>query len=117
MTTIDLETMEIHHTQGDTFERPLRMFVEDNEGTMTPYVPAEGDVIRIAIKSAYTDPEPLILKEISHDPMIVRIEAEETKLLQARKKPYVYDIQLTTPAGIVQTFMAKKLWYSTEEVD
>ena len=112
---VDPETMAITCTQGDTFETPLHIFLDEEQ--TQPFVPAAGDVIRIAIKSAYTDPEPLVLKEINHDPMIVRIEAEETKLLQARKKPYVYDIQLTTPAGIVQTFMDKKLWYSTEEVD
>lgn len=112
---VDPETMTITCTQGDTFETPLNLYLDEEH--KTAFVPAAGDVIRIAIKSRYCDPEPIIRKEIPHDPMIVRIEAEETKLLRARREPYVYDIQLSTPAGIVQTFLDRKLWYSTEEVD
>ena len=115
MTTIDAETMEIRHTQGDTFEKPLRIYVKDSEGTLTPYVPAEGDVIRIALASKYKE-TPIILKEIPHT-MIIRLESEETELLEARKKPYVYDIQLSTPSGFVRTFLDKRSWYSTEEVE
>ena len=116
MTKIDKETMTVWHTQGDTFEVPLSITVKE-DGQDVPYVPAAGDVIRIAIKSAYTDDEPIIRKEVPHDTMTIRIEAEETELLMARKKPYVYDVELTTPDGFKDTFLDRKLWYSTEEVD
>jgi hypothetical protein len=67
------------------------------------------------LKSEYNDPEPLILKTIPNDTLILRLESSETKQLEVRKVPYVYDIELTTSTGTVDTFLSGTL-YSTEEV-
>lgn len=112
MIKVNSKSGAITCTQGDTFEATIHLTIGEDE-----YVPAAGDKIRFAIKSSYDDPEPIFTKDISTDTMTLRIEANETKLLHARKKPYVYDIQLSTPSGFVSTFMDRKQWYSTEEVD
>ena len=113
---IDPETLTVYCTQGDTFETKVNIYV--GEGSeVEPYVPDEGDVIRFAVKSRYTDPEPIIRKVIPNDTLVLRLEADETKLLEARKKAYVYDIELTTPNGYRDTFIKEKEWYSTWEVD
>ena len=53
-----------------------------------PYEPQEGDVIRFACKKDYSDPDTEVL----------------------------YDIQLTTAAGEVDTFITKGILTLTEEV-
>lgn len=104
-------------TQGDTLDTKVNILVRVDEETTIPYVPSEGDQIRFAVKSSYKDLEPIITKAIPVSTLQLRLESEETKLLETRRKPYVYDIQLTTPFGTVDTFMDRKLMYITEEVD
>ena len=111
MVKIDKNVITI--TRGDTLE--TRILIELEAGH--DYVPAAGDQIRFALKSAYVDEEPIIIKKIPNDTLILRLEASETKLLTARKKPYVYDIQLTTPDGFTDTFIDRGAFYVTEEVD
>ena len=101
----------IRITKGDTLEVPVDLRTKEGK----PYIPSEGDVIRFALKSEYNDPEPLILKTIPNDTLILRLESSETKQLEVRKVPYVYDIELTTATGTVDTFLSGTL-YSTEEV-
>ena len=49
--------------------------------------------------------------------MNLRLEAEETKALQAGGAPYVYDIQITMEGGTVCTFIDRAKFTVTEEVD
>lgn len=100
-------------TRGDTLETTVSVSLQSGE----PYVPAEGDRIRFALKGTYRDPEPIITKAIPNDTMILRLEAEDTKQLTARRTPYVYDVELTTPDGTVDTFIANGSFYVLEEVD
>lgn len=101
----------IRITKGDTLEVPVNIMTK--EGLV--YIPAEGDVIRFAMKKTYDDAEPLILKTIPNDTLILRLESAETKNLEVSKVPYVYDIELTTITGTVDTFLSGSL-YLTEEV-
>ena len=116
MTTINGTT--ITHTQGDTLDVTLELVVEDQSDpeNVQPYEPQEGDSIRFAIKSAYTDDEPIFTVDIPTDTLRLRIESAQTKLLKAQKKPYYYDIELTEADGTVTTFIAEAEWYSTNEV-
>lgn len=109
---VKIEDNTITITRGDTLEAAVTIKLEDG----TDYVPAEGDVIRFALKSAYSDDTPKFIKTIPNDTMILRLEAEETKQLKARTRPYVYDMELTTPGGTVYTFIAQGKFYVTEEV-
>ena len=106
-------------TRGDT----LRVQVDitlDGE----PYTPTSEDVIRFALKhtemnadkSEYIDTQPLILKEIPIETMILEILPEDTKELGFGT--YVYDVQITFGEdGTVNTFITKAKFKLTEEVE
>lgn len=113
MVRIDPETNTITVTKGDTIETVIDIKTKTGE----LYLPSAGDEIRFALKSTYSDPDTLIYKQIPNDTRILRIEADETELLTARRKPYVYDIQITFPDGTVDTFIDRAKLYVTEEVE
>ena len=100
-------------TKGDTLEATVEIAYADGK----EYEVQEGDVIRFALKQKYSDAEPILLKEIPHDTMLLRLEAEETKLLTAGWVPYVYDIQITMEDGTVGTFIDRAKLIVTEEVE
>lgn len=104
---------DITITQGDTLEIKLTIITPDGE----TFEPSSGDALRIAIKGAYTDTIPILVKDIPTDTMLIRLESEETEIMKARRMPYVYDVQLTLPDGTVSTVIAKGKFYVTEEVD
>ena len=110
---VKIQNNVITITRGDTLETPV--LIEVLKGR--DYVPAASDQIRFALKSAYTDAEPIIIKTIPNDTLILRLDASETKQLPARENAYVYDVQLTTPDGWVDTFISRGSFYVTEEVD
>lgn len=97
-------------TRGDTFVADVAVYDADGN----PYIPVEGDSIRFAMKKAYNDPIPLLVKEIPIDTLQLRIESEDTKKLAFGK--YVYDIELTKANGDVDTFIVKATFNLTEEV-
>lgn len=81
----------------------------------SPYLPIEGDTVRFAMKSSYTEEEPLLVKDIPIETMKLVLEPEDTKTLAFGK--YVYDVQLTKVTGEVDTFITKGTIKITEEVD
>lgn len=109
---VKIEDNTIKITRGDTLETEIRIEQESGKD----FVPSEGDKIRFALKSAYSDITPIIIKDIDNETLILRLDAEETKKLPARRKPYVYDIELTTAEGYVDTFIERGEFYVTEEV-
>lgn len=56
----------------------------------------------------------MILKQIPIDSMTLRIDPEDTKNLNFGT--YVYDVELTTKDGIVDTFITPSSFKITEEV-
>lgn len=109
MTTISGNKITI--TKGDTLVLKINMY-QDNE----EYDVQDGDVIRFALKKAYSDDECIILKEIPHETMTLVVDSAEMKKLDVVREGYVYDVQLTDQYGIVDTFISGKL-YTTEEVE
>ena len=88
--------------RGDTLETLLNIKTKCGED----YLPSADDVIRFALKSDYEAGSPvLIRKVIPNDTLVLCLEAYETKKLPARRRPYVYDIELTTADGYVDTFI------------
>lgn len=86
--------------RGDTVEIPVTIRTRDGE----KYIPSEGDVVRFALKDGYGDDVPVLIhKVLPNDSLILRLESCETKEIMARKKPYVYDVELTTANGYVDT--------------
>ena len=100
-------------TRGDTLDASLEIIYRDG----SPYTVQEGDVIRFALKRRYSDREPVIRKEIPADTLSFRLESSETKMLRAAWAPYVYDIQLTSSDGSVDTFIDRGKIIVTEEVE
>lgn len=109
---------KITMTRGDT----LRVKIGVNLDGET-YVPVEGDHFRFAVKhetmnrdkSEYTDSEPLILKDIPWNTMILQLDPEDTKPLGFGR--YDYDIQVVFEEdGTTATFISDK-FILTKEVD
>lgn len=99
-------------TRGDTFKAQISITNPDG----TPYILQEGDSVRFAMKKSYTDPdtEVLIVKEIPTETLVLTLLPEDTKDLNFGT--YVYDIQLTTASGEIDTFITKANLTLTEEV-
>ena len=86
--------------RGDTVEITITIRTRDGE----KYKPSEGDVVRFALKDGYGDDVPVLIhKVLPNDSLILRLESCETKEIMARKKPYVYDVELTAANGYVDT--------------
>ena len=111
MVSINGSTITI--TRGDTLDASLELFTGDG----APYEAQEGDVIRFALKKKYSDKAAVLIKDIPVGTMRLRLEAAETKKLRAAWTPYVYDIQLTTADGTVDTFIDRGKLIVTEEVE
>ena len=99
-------------TKGDTLLVKVDINCNGEE-----YIPSEDDEVRFALKHKYDYPETLIYKVIPNDTLELLISSEETKQLSVKDSPYVYDIQLTTASGIVDTFIDRGSFYVTEEVE
>ncbi len=97
-------------TRGDTLFLKINM-EKDGES----FTPEEGSVVRFAMKSSYEDDEPILLKDVPIDTLLLEIEPNDTKPL-TMKKTYVYDIEYTDADGHVDTFIKGKFKIS-EEVD
>ena len=100
---------DIELTRGDSLV--LDVVISSDNGS---YVPSSGDSIRFAMKKHYTDEECVINKDIPNDTMQLKIDPSDTKSLDFGK--YVYDMQLTTSAGVVNTFVSGN-FYLLEEVE
>lgn len=121
-----IESTNFKIIRGDTFIKKINMYVMDENGNYTydetgnyvTYQPSANDVVRFALKENYNDDEPLIYKVIPSDTMILRLESEDTKVLEQPGK-YVYDIQITldtSPTPTVITFIRGKM-IVVEEVE
>ena len=99
-------------TKGDSFYSVINVVSRIGR---VPYEPQTGDVIRFAMKKNYDDAECLIEKTIPNSTLMLHLEPNDTKTLDVGE--YVYDIQLTTSDGDVDTFIAMAKLILTEEVD
>lgn len=110
-----LKDNAIYLTRGDTFQTQVTIKQNGED-----YIPEQGDVIRFAAKrdelnhnnTQYLDKEPLIVKEIPIDTMILRLDPEDTAGLDF--DTYAYDIEITMASGRVDTFISDKLYLKPE---
>ena len=105
----------VKHTRGDTANLKVTILRKLPSGEKEPYTPEEGDVVRFALSDHYDDDNPLIKKDIPIDTLILHLDPEDTESLEFGD--YVYDIQLTTSDGDVDTFIDRAQWELTEEVE
>lgn len=101
---------DIYLTRGDTFKAQVVM--KDAEGNT--YTPVTGDVVRFAMKRTREDRTPLLNITIPNDTMLLSIYPEDTHELEFGQ--YIYDIEITTASGIVDTFIADAKFNLTTEV-
>ena len=105
-------------TRGDTLRVLINIFKDGQ-----PYIPEQGDSVRFALKrnimnskrTEYKDIEPLILKNIPIDTMLLELEPQDTKPFDFGN--YVYDIQITFEDGTVDTFITEASFILTPEVE
>lgn len=103
---VDITNNVITLVRGDTLMTQIRIKTKCGED----YIPAEDDVIRFALKSDYSENSPVLIhKVIPNDTLELVLEAWETKRLAYRRRPYVYDIELTTADGYVDTFIRSQV--------
>ena len=107
---ISVNGNNIYLTRGDTLKCHIAMY--DTEGN--EYTPESTDSIRFALKRTVNDRRPLILKEIPYDTLLLSIYPDDTKELEFGN--YIYDIELTTASGTVDTFIADAKFVLTTEV-
>ena len=105
-----VENNTITLTRGDSFYSEIEIKNPDK----SDYTPQEGDSIRFALKKHYTDPEPLIVKNIPTDSLLLALEPDDTKELPFGR--YVYDIELTKANGDVDTFIYEEVFELAKEV-
>ena len=96
-------------TRGDTLKVKV-IINQDGE----PYELSEGDRIRFALKKNISDEECLIIKEIPNNTLLLHLVPNDTKNLSFGV--YVYDIELTTEDGDVDTFIGPAKFTLTDEV-
>ena len=72
------------------------------------------DSIRFALKKDYSDRNPVILKTVDVEDLLLKLLPSDTKRLPYGD--YVYDVELTQEDGTVDTFIARARLRITEEV-
>lgn len=112
-----IEGTTISLTRGDSFFTNVEIFKNDEI-----YTPVEGDVVRFALKrnvmnqakNEFADRQPLILKVIPNDTLLLQLDPEDTKDLSFGT--YAYDIEITFSTGVVDTFIADAKFVLTREI-
>ena len=98
-------------TRGDTLVVEVGILNPDG----TPYVPAQADVVRFALKKDYSDETPILRKVLDNSDLKLTLQPSDTKELDFGN--YVYDVELTKADGSVDTFICKARFVLSEEVD
>lgn len=111
---VNVEGTTITITRGDSAIIVIQITNSDG----SEYVPVEGDHVRFALKKKYSDPEPLLVKEIPISSMQLILMPEDTKNLDSGPSygRYKYDIELTHANGMVDTFIPRADFIVLEEV-
>ena len=104
-----IDGAEITLTRGDTFKTNIRIENQDEV-----YQPHDGDIVRFAMKKKYKDENPLLVKILDNEDLLLELTPEDTKSLNYGD--YVYDIEITLSNGEVYTFIDKATLRLTEEV-
>lgn len=107
-----IEGTTITLTRGDSFAPNVEIKrIDEETGEESVYTPVEGDQIRFAMKhkkmkadgSDYIDEEPLLVKQIPYDTMVLRLDPSDTKELSFGK--YAYDLEIVMADGWTETFL------------
>lgn len=102
----------IYHTHGDTLFAQVGLRNPDG----TSYSPQAGDKVRFILRAQYGT-EPVLIREIPTDTLVLSMSAAETKALGQGvvNGHYAYDIELTKADGVVYTVIPAADIYILEE--
>ena len=101
----------IYLTRGDTLRLKVDIMIGEDPN-VEPYIPEPNDSVRFAVKKAIyiggeykelEDHDPLIIKQVPIDTLILHLEPNDTKKLPFGT--YLYDVELTKANGDVDTFI------------
>ena len=106
---IDTYKNDIIIPHGDT--KYIKFIIKNEDGST--YTPEQGDSVRFAMKKNKTDDEPLILRQIDPETMVLKFEPNDTKDLPM-DSIYVYDVELTRANGDVSTFIRGRVIVTDE---
>jgi hypothetical protein len=102
---------KISMTRGDTVRVKFNLKMDGED-----YLPSSDDVVRFAVKARWCEKEPLLIKQIPSDTMVLQLDPEDTKSLPFGQ--YWYDVQITFgESGDVITFIERAKLRLTEEVE
>lgn len=105
------ETSRIIMTRGDTVKISVGVkFKESGE----PYEPEADDTIRFSVKKYLSDKNPVIVKDVPIETMLLVLDPDDTKSLSFGE--YHYDVQLIKKNGDTDTIIPDKILELTGEV-
>lgn len=98
-------------TRGDTAK--IKVDIETIDGDI--YEPKEGDRVVFTVKRYPTDKQPIFVKDIPINTLILVLNSEDTKNMEFGT--YRFDVQLIFGNGEVDTFIENKTLQITYEQD
>lgn len=113
----DDKVKRITLTRGDTLQTQINILQDDK-----PYEPQEGDEITFSVKrnklksdrSDFVDEEPVILKTVPNDTLVLTLDPPDTKGLAF--DTYTFEVELKCANGKTDTFISEGVFTITKEV-
>lgn len=110
-----IDGTDITLTRGDSMILKVNILITNpNTGEITNYQPQDDDVVEFHMKKRRRDPQPMMVKIIPNDTLLLELSSEETKSLEYRT--YRYDMQITFANGTVDTFITNSGFKITTEI-
>lgn len=107
----DFPEQKIIMTRGDTLRAKITIRYSVNE---PEYNFQEGDQIRFCLKKYAKDKDPILIKDIPIDTLVLEIEPNDTNKLSFGE--YRYEIELRTAFGDVYTVIENRILLITPEL-
>jgi len=107
----DFPEQKIIMTRGDTLRAKITIRYSINE---PEYEILEGDQIHFCLKKYVNDKNPILIKYIPTDTLVLEIEPNDTNKLSFGE--YRYEIELRTALGDVYTIIDNRIFVITPEL-
>ena len=105
---LEINNNIIQLTRGDT----AKIVVTIKNANGTTYNPQEGDAIHFFMKKKYSDEDPVLIKTIPTDTLLLEIEPTDTATLPYGI--YVFDVEMIFANGDIDTFIQGKFILNEE---
>ena len=105
---LEISNNIIQLTRGDT----AKFLVTLKNANGTTYTPQAGDSIHFFMKRKYSDANPVLVKTIPNDTLLLEIEPTDTATLAYGI--YVFDLEMKYADGVIDTFIQGKIILNEE---